>query len=49
MKLWQLAPNPVDLMIVEGAGHYEMYDVAEYVDQAVDRLAEFYQAHLAAR
>ena len=49
MKLWELAPNPVDLMIVEGAGHYEMYDVAEYVDQAVDRLAEFYQEHLRAR
>ena len=49
MKLWQLAPNPVDLMIVEGAGHYEMYDVPEYVDRAVDRLAGFYQEHLRAR
>ena len=49
MKLWQLAPNPVDLMIVEGAGHYEMYDIPEYVDQAVDRLADFYHAHLPAR
>lgn len=47
MKLWQLAPNPVDLMVVEGAGHYEMYDVPEYVDQAVDRLADFYHEHLA--
>lgn len=46
MKLWQLAPNPVDLMIVQGAGHYEMYDVPEYVDQAVDRLADFYREHL---
>lgn len=46
MKLWELAPNPVDLMIVDGAGHYEMYDVAEYVDKAVDRLAEFYREHL---
>lgn len=46
MKLWQLAPNPVDLLIVEGAGHYEMYDVPEYVDQAVGRLADFYREHL---
>lgn len=46
MRLWQLAPNPVDLMIVDGAGHYEMYDVPEYVDAAVDRLASFYQDHL---
>ncbi|CAN5122721.1 alpha/beta hydrolase [soil metagenome] len=47
MRLWQLAPNGVDLMVVEGAGHYEMYDVPEYVDQAVDRLATFYEEHLA--
>jgi uncharacterized protein len=48
MKLWELAPNPVDLMIVDGAGHYEMYDVPQYVDQAVDRLADFYSTHLPA-
>ncbi len=46
MALWELAPNPVDLMIVEGAGHYEMYDEPRYVDQAIDRLATFYGAHL---
>ncbi|MEV0890936.1 alpha/beta hydrolase [Promicromonospora sp. NPDC050262] len=46
MQLWKLAPNPVDLMVVEGAGHYEMYDVPEYVDAAVDRLAGFYTDHL---
>lgn len=48
MKLWQMAPNPIDLLVVEGAGHYEMYDVPEYVDQAVERLARFYGEHLAA-
>jgi len=47
MKLWQMAPNAIDLMVVEGAGHYEMYDVPEYVDQAVDRLVSFYGEHLA--
>lgn len=46
MKLWSLAPNPVDLVVIDGAGHYEMYDVPEYLDQAVDRLAAFYEAHL---
>jgi fermentation-respiration switch protein FrsA (DUF1100 family) len=46
MKLWEMAPNPIDLMVVEGAGHYEMYDVPEYVDAAVDRLIEFYSTHL---
>ncbi|MEJ2885327.1 alpha/beta hydrolase [Actinomycetospora aeridis] len=44
--LWEMAPNPVDRMVVEGARHYEMYDVPEYVDAAVDRLAGFYADHL---
>ncbi len=46
MALWALAPNPVDLMVLEGAGHYEMYDEPRYVDQAIDRLVAFYRAHL---
>ncbi|MET7990728.1 alpha/beta hydrolase [Amycolatopsis sp. NPDC005232] len=46
MKLWELAPNPVDLMVIDDAGHYEMYDVVEYVDAAVDRLAAFYSDNL---
>jgi fermentation-respiration switch protein FrsA (DUF1100 family) len=46
MQLWKLAPNPVDLMVIEGAGHYEMYDEPEYVDAAVDRLATFYTDNL---
>jgi fermentation-respiration switch protein FrsA (DUF1100 family) len=45
-RLWKMAPNPVDLMVVDGAGHYEMYDVPEYVDAAADRLANFYTAYL---
>lgn len=46
MRLWEMAPNPVDLMVVDGAGHYEMYDEPTYVDAAVDRLAGFYATHL---
>jgi uncharacterized protein len=46
MQLWKLAPNPVDLMVIEGAGHYEMYDEPEYVDAAVERLVDFYSNHL---
>lgn len=33
-------------MVIDGAGHYEMYDVPEYVDAAVGRLLEFYSRHL---
>jgi uncharacterized protein len=46
MQLWKLAPNPVDLMVIDGAGHYEMYDEPEYVDAAVDRLVGFYSDNL---
>lgn len=46
MRLWKLAPNPVDLMVIDGVGHYEMYDVPEHVDTAVDRLVAFYTDHL---
>ncbi|GAA2108472.1 alpha/beta hydrolase [Streptomyces synnematoformans] len=46
MRLWKLAPNPVDLMVIEGAGHYEMYDEPAYVDAAVARLADFYVHNL---
>ncbi|MET7339118.1 alpha/beta hydrolase [Nonomuraea sp. NPDC005650] len=45
-RLWDLAPNPVDRMVIKNARHYEMYDVPEYVDAAVDRLATFYTNHL---
>ena len=46
MALWDMAPNPVDLLVVDGAGHYEMYSVPRYVDQAVARLLAFYDEHL---
>lgn len=35
-----------DFFVVEGAGHYDMYHVPEYVDQAIERLARFYTKHL---
>jgi fermentation-respiration switch protein FrsA (DUF1100 family) len=46
MQLWKLAPNPVDLMVIDGAGHYEMYDEPAYVDAAVERLTSFYANNL---
>ena len=45
-RLWELAPNPVDRLVIKGARHYEMYDEPEYVDAAVERLAGFYTDHL---
>jgi fermentation-respiration switch protein FrsA (DUF1100 family) len=49
MTLWATAPNAVDLMVVEGAGHYEMYDLPEYVDQAVTGIVTFYDEYLGVR
>ena len=46
MQLWRLAPNPVDLMVIDGAVHYEMYDKPEYVNAAVERLTSFYVDNL---
>lgn len=46
--LFNLAPNPdKNLFVVEGAGHYDMYYMPEYVDQAIARLVPFYKEHLA--
>lgn len=46
MQLWKMAPNPVDLMVIDGAGHYEMYDEPAYVDAAIERLTSFYVNNL---
>ncbi len=40
------AVGPVDLLVVEGAGHYEMYDEPAYVDQAIERLTAFFTEYL---
>ena len=34
------------LHIVEGADHMDLYDVSKYVDEAVSKLAPFFQAKL---
>ena len=43
------ARNARGFVIIEGAGHYEMYDRPQYVDQAVDSLSTFYQGALGRR
>lgn len=44
--LFERARNKEDLMVIEGAGHYELYDKDEYVDQAMERLDAFYTRYL---
>lgn len=44
--LWERARNRRDFVVIDGADHYDMYDVPEYVDQAVEHLASLYDDHL---
>lgn len=46
MRLRALAPHAADVLVIDGAGHYEMYDEPAYVDEAVERLAAFFHEHL---
>ena len=46
--LWEKARQKRDILVIEGAGHYDMYDKAEYVDPAVDCLGKFYDEVLKA-
>ena len=41
-QAYELSNGPKELFVVDGATHIAMYDVPEYVDQAVAKLAEFY-------
>jgi len=47
LTLWEKAPNAVGFHVVDGAGHYELYDDPKYVDEAADTLDAFFQEHLA--
>lgn len=44
--LWERARDKEEIFLVEGAGHYDMYDTPDYVRQAADRLGDFYRRHL---
>jgi uncharacterized protein len=48
-SLWERARNRRDFVVIDGADHYDMYDVPAYVDQAVRHLTELYDTHLCAR
>ncbi|WP_031457038.1 alpha/beta hydrolase [Flavobacterium chungangense] len=45
-QAFELAQGDKELFIVDGATHIAMYDIPEYVDQAVAKLTEFYSAKL---
>ncbi|MBG9587127.1 alpha/beta hydrolase [Cytobacillus firmus] len=45
-QFYALSNGPKELFEVEGATHIAMYDIPEYVGQAVTKLSEFYGANL---
>ncbi len=45
-QLFARATNKKNLLVIEGAGHYELYDKDEYVNPAVERLDGFYREYL---
>lgn len=47
-ELQRRAPNAEDLVVIEGARHYEMYDEPRYVDPTVEHLAAFFHKNLTA-
>ena len=44
--LWERARNKQDFFVVEGAGHYDLYDTPAYVAEAMGRLIPFYWKYL---
>jgi uncharacterized protein len=46
VELQRLAPNADDLVVIGGAGHYEMYDEPTYIDEALRHLVPFFNTHL---
>jgi len=52
-RLWRTVPNayqkakePKELLIIPGASHIDLYYKPEYVPQAVEKLTQFFNAHL---
>ncbi|WP_042395523.1 alpha/beta hydrolase [Streptacidiphilus carbonis] len=48
VEVHHLATGPKELHWIEGASHVDLYDRKEYIDPAVDRLADFFTANLTA-
>ena len=48
-SLWQskravdLSNGPKELYIIEGAGHFDLYDNQEYINVALKKMADFFK------
>lgn len=41
-QVYELSNGPKELFVVEGATHIALYDIPEYVDQAIDKMTKFF-------
>ena len=52
-SLWQskraveLSNGPKELYVIEGVGHFDLYDNQKYIDMAVRKINEFFKKALA--
>lgn len=44
-EVFEAATEPKELFIIDGATHFDLYDIDRYVDQAVERIDAFYKKH----
>ncbi|ORX35877.1 Alpha/Beta hydrolase protein [Kockovaella imperatae] len=44
--LWEKCQKKEEFVVIKDAGHYELYDKREYVDQAIEYLVAFFKKHL---
>jgi uncharacterized protein len=49
VEAFQKARGPKELHWIEGASHVDLYDREQYVGPAIEKLTDFFRAHLAAR
>ena len=45
-RAYELAKDPKELYIIDGAKHFDLYDKEPYVTEAVDKLADFFHTYL---
>ncbi|MFY4775195.1 alpha/beta hydrolase [Metabacillus sp. RGM 3146] len=45
-EVYQLANELKELVILDGATHFDMYDIPQYVDQAVPKMVAFFDEYL---
>jgi len=46
-NVFEIAAEPKEWLLIEGASHMDLYDVDPYVDQAIEKIDDFYKKYVA--